>query len=185
MQKYYFLILLLWLSLAANAQTISLGTNAVDWVNLGTANVEVGISVGQHFSITTGGRYNPWSFSSKRHDAPMHNNVKVAYAGARYWPWYVFSGWWVGVKGQYEQFMQGGFWRPMLEVGTAIGAGLSGGYTWMLHKHLNLEFGIGMWGGRYTDYSKYQCSDCVDLITSGPRNFLRFDDLVIALVYVF
>ena len=159
MQKYYFLILLLWLSLAANAQTISLGTNAVDWVNLGTANVEVGISVGQHFSITTGGRYNPWSFSSKRHDAPMHNNVKVAYAGARYWPWYVFSGWWVGVKGQYEQFMQGGFWRPMLEEGTAIGAGLSGGYTWMLHKHLNLEFGIGMWGGRYTDYSRYQCSD--------------------------
>ncbi|MBQ1647100.1 MAG: DUF3575 domain-containing protein [Bacteroidales bacterium] len=185
MQKFYFIILLLWLSLAANAQTISLGTNAVDWVNLGTANVEVGISVGQHFSIITGGRYNPWTFNSKRHDAPMHNNVKVAYAGARYWPWYVFSGWWVGLKGQYEQFMQGGFWRPMLEEGTAIGAGLSGGYTWMLHKHLNLEFGIGMWGGRYTDYSKYQCSDCVDLITSGPRNFLRFDDLVIALVYVF
>jgi hypothetical protein len=185
MQKLYSLIVLLGLCLAANAQTISIGTNAVDWVNLGTANIEIGLSVGQHFSVVTGGRYNPWSFNSQRHEVPMHNNVKVAYAGVRYWPWYVFSGWWVGLKGQYEQFMQGGFWRPMLEEGTAVGGALSGGYTWMLHKHLNLEFGLGLAAGRYTDYSRYQCSDCVDLITTGPRNFLKFDDLVIAIVYVF
>jgi hypothetical protein len=185
MRKYYFIIVLLFFCTAARAQHVAIGTNAVDWVNLGTANIEVGLSIGQHFSISTGGRYNPWTFYSKRQDLPMHNNVKVAYAGVRYWPWYVFSGWWVGLKGQYEQFMQGGFWRPMLEEGTAVGAGLSGGYTWMVHKHLNLEFGLGLVGGRYTDYARYKCSDCVDLITSGPRNFLKIDDLVIALVYVF
>ena len=185
MRKFILIFALSCLCVLARSQTVSVGTNAVDWINLGTANIEIGLSVGQHFSVVTGGRYNPWSFYSKHNELPMHNNVKVAYAGVRYWPWYVFSGWWFGLKGQYQQFMQGGIWRPMLEEGTAVGAGLSAGYTWMLHKHLNMEFGLGFVGGRYTDYSKYQCSDCVDLITTGPRNFLNFDDLVISLVYVF
>lgn len=185
MRKTILLICILLISLTGKAQHVAIGTNAVDWINLGTANIEAGISVGQHFSAFAGGRYNPWLFYSARHDTPVHNNVKNAYLGVRYWPWYVYSGWWVGIKGQYEQFLEGGLWRPMLEEGTAVGGGLSAGYTLMIHKHINFEVGMGLWGGRYTDYSRYQCSDCTSLITSGPRNFLAFDDLIIAFVYVF
>lgn len=179
------LFVLLVLSIPVHAQKVGVGTNLADWVNLGTANLEAGLSVGQHFSVFVGGRFNPWTFYSNRRDEPMHNNVKNAYAGVRFWPWYVYSGWWVGAKGQYEQFMEGGFWRPILEEGTAVGGGLSGGYTLMIHKNINLEFGVGFWGGRYTDYTKYQCSGCTDIITAGPRNFIKLDDLVFAIVYVF
>ena len=185
MRKTLLIAFLALICTTAGAQKVAVGTNVVDWVNLGTANIEAGLSIGQHFSAFVGGRYNPWSFDNTRQNVPMRNNVKNAYIGMRYWPWYIYSGWWVALKGQYEQFMEGGFWRPIMEEGTAIGAGLSGGYTIMLHKNLNMEFGIGLWGGRYTDYSKYQCTDCLDLITAGPRNFLQFDDLVIAFVYVF
>ena len=182
------LILTVFLALAgtiASAQKVAVGTNLVDWANLGTANIEAGLSIGQHFSTFVGGRYNPWNFDSEQHGNDMRANVRNAYVGVRYWPWYIYSGWWIALKGQYEQFLEGGLWRPIVEEGTAIGAGLSGGYTVMIHKNINLEFGIGLWGGQYTDYTKYQCFDCLDIITSGPRKFLKFDDLVIAFVYVF
>lgn len=169
----------------ARAQKVSVSTNIADWAYLGTANLEAGLSLGQHFSAFAGGRYNPWISHVDKRSLPMYNQMKNGYAGVRFWPWYVYSGWWIGCKGQYEQFKKGGVWRPILEEGTAIGAGLSGGYTIMIHKHLNLEFGIGGWGGRYTQYNKYQCADCEDLVTSGPRYFLKFDDLIFALVYVF
>ena len=39
-------------------------------------------------------------------------------AGARWWPWYVFSGWWVGLKGQYSDYVKTGVWRPALEEGN-------------------------------------------------------------------
>ena len=185
MQKYCLIAILLLFCFSASGQKVAIGTNVADWANLGTANMEAGLSVGRHFSAMVGGRFNPWTMYSKHHESPMRNNVKNAYLGVRYWPWYVYSGWWFGLKGQYEQFLEGGIWRPIMEEGTAIGAGLSGGYTMMVHKKINLEFGIGFWGGRYTDYSKYQCAECTDLITSGPRNFLKFDNLTLAIVYVF
>ena len=178
-------LLVLFISVGAHAQKVAIGTNVVDWAYLGTANIESGVSIGQHFSAFVGGRFNPWPFYSERRDKEMYNSVRNAYVGMRYWPWYVYSGWWVALKGQYEQFMTGGIWRPIVESGTAIGAGLSGGYTVMLHKNINLEFGMGVKGGRYLDYTRYQCSDCQEIITSGSRNFFQMDNLVIAFVYVF
>lgn len=134
------------------AQQISLGTNLVDWGNLGTANLELGVSVGQHFSLMAGGRYNPWTMNSKKHDQLMQNHKQTAYLGVRYWPWYVNSGWWFAAKGQYSRTSNCGVWRPDRVDATAFGGGLSGGYTLMLRKHLNLDMGIGAWAGKYTDY---------------------------------
>lgn len=185
MKKFLIVLILSVCCLRVGAQSFQIGTNFADWANLGTANLEMGVSVGQHFSLMAGGRYNPWTMTSKRHDCIVKNQQQTGYLGLKFWPWYVYSGWWLGAKGQYSKICNTGVWRPDLEEGTAVGGGLSGGYAVMIGKHLNLDFGIGMWAGKYLDYARYECSDCLDLITSGPRGFLLLDDLTISFSFIF
>ena len=45
--------------LPATAQQWSVGTNAVDWLNFGTLNVEASAAVAQHISVNASARYNP------------------------------------------------------------------------------------------------------------------------------
>lgn len=147
----YFLIVLLF---AANprqafAQNVAISTNAVDWLNFGTVNLSVGVDVARHFSLEAGARYNPWSFS-KSSGLAIRNQQTTAFAGVRFWPWYIFSGWWIAARCQYSRFSDTGIWRYALNEGTALGAGLSFGYTLMISKHFNLEFGAGVWGGEIT-----------------------------------
>ena len=54
----------------------------------------------------------------------------------------------------------------------------------MLRKHLNLEFGLGMWAG-YDSFSTYDCPVCGVTIDSGKKFFLLPSELVMALTYVF
>lgn len=166
------------------AQRVSLSTNLTDWANFGTANLEAGLSVSQHFSILAGGHYNPWTFATKT-DYDMINQQTTGYVGARYWPWYVNSGWWIGAKAQYSDARRSGIWRPALEEMKSVGGGISFGYTIMLHKNLNLEFGAGAWGGRHLDYTLYECPKCMRVRKTGPRNFIAMDDVSISLMCVF
>lgn len=178
------LLLLSGLFTDVRAQKVSLSTNFVDWAYLGTANIEAGISLSQHFSLAIGGKVNPWEFHTpKGYD--MYDKQYTAYAGVRYWPWYVFSGWWLEAKTQYKMFSRTGLWRPALEQGTSIGAGLSFGYTIMLHQNLNLELGAGIWGGRHLEYNLYECPRCMSVRDSGPRNFITADKLSVSLTYIF
>ena len=101
------------------AQKISIGTNLVDWANLGTANLEFGASVSQHFSLMAGAQYNPWELKTPK-GFEMYNRQTTGYIGTRYWPWYVFSGWWAGAKVQYSSFSKTGLWRAALEEGKSI-----------------------------------------------------------------
>jgi hypothetical protein len=125
------ILILLGTGMAARAQKVSLNTDLVDWGYFGTINLEAGFSVSQHFSLMAGARYNPWEFKT-RLDKDMYKKQITEYVGARWWPWYVYSGWWVGAKVQHSYFSETGMWRPALENKQAIGAGLSGGYTLML-----------------------------------------------------
>lgn len=168
----------------SDAQKISLETNIVEWANLGTVNLECGVSVSRHFSVIAGTKYNPWTFN-KTDGYPMYNQQTTGYAGVRYWPWYVFSGWWIGAKGQYRNYSKTGIWRPSLETGSIIGAGLSFGYTLMLHKSLNIEFGAGCFAGRQIKYTLYECPKCMDVRDIGPRNYIGLDDVSISLMYLF
>ena len=47
-----------------SAQEVSLSTNLLDWANLGTANLQAGISFSRHLSLHAGARYNKWDFGS-------------------------------------------------------------------------------------------------------------------------
>lgn len=164
---------------------MSLSTDLVDWANFGTANLEAGVSLHQHFSVHAGAKYNPWSFKTHNLGLALYNKQTTAYAGFRYWPWYVLSGWWLGAQAQYTDYAETGVWRHALDTGKAIGGGVSFGYTLMLHENLNLEFGAGVWAGRRFEHTLYCCPDCMKVRESGPGNFVALNDISISLMYVF
>lgn len=167
------------------ATPVSLSTDIVDWANFGTINLEAGAGLGRHLSVTAGAKYNPWSFKTQKLGLQLYNKQTTAYAGLRYWPWYVFSGWWIGAQTQYTQYAETGIWRHALDTGSAVGGGLSLGYTLMLHEKLNLEFGAGAWAGRRYKHTLYCCPECMDVRESGPSNFIALNDISVALMYVF
>lgn len=168
-----------------NAQTFSIASNIADWAYLGTINLEGGMGVARRLSVSLGGKLNLWHFDDKKNNVVIQDQRETAYLGIKFWPWYVYSGWWVGAKGQYEKRISSNVWRPALENSTAIGGVLSTGYAIMLNKHLNIDFGVGAFGGRYIDYTLYRCSDCKEIRQQGPRNFIRFDDILITMTYIF
>lgn len=177
-------LFLITISMTADAQKVSLGTDAIQWANFGTANLEMGISVHQHFSLSLGGRYNPWDFHTSS-GLLMRNQQTSGYLSMRYWPWYVYSGWWLGLKAQYADYSRTGVWRHALEEGQRVGGGLSFGYTVMLSEHFNLEVGAGVWGGRSLKYTLYECPICMDVRQLGPRNFVEIDNVSLSVFYVF
>lgn len=178
------------------AQMVSVSTNAVEWANLGTVNGELGVSVAQHFSIHAGMRYNNWTFRKgnpeDRYFDPegdsdrQFENRKQAYSlGMRWWPWYVYSGWWFYGRGQYMEYNRGGFLgQRQAEEGDAFGGGVGMGYSHMLSRNLNLEFGAGLWGG-VTKYVVYKCPTCGYVVESGEKFFVLPDDVFVSLVLVF
>ena len=168
----------------APAQKVSVSTNMLEWGNFGTMNADVGVSISQHFSLFAGGRYNPWSFQAKS-SMPIYNKQTTGYVGVRYWPWYVWSGWWVSAKVRYTQFSETGVLRPKLFEGRSIGAGLAFGYTWMLSEHFNIEVGGGAWAGRHLEFAQYRTVRSMELQDSGPRNFAFIDEMSLSLMYVF
>lgn len=168
-----------------HAQKVTIGTDFLQWGNFGTANIEAGFALSQHFSLSAGARYNPWEFKTDNPHLLMQNQQQTYHAGLRFWPWYVFSGWWFGVKAQYQSFCRSGVWRPALETGRGIGGGLSAGYTLMLTKSLNMEFGAGVWGGRLLERTLYDCPLCLNIREQGAKNFINIDNISVSLYYIF
>lgn len=171
-------------SAAANAQKFSIGTNLVQWANLITYNGELGFSVSRHFSVTAGGRFNNTQIDHLDKHYIVQNKQTTFFGGMRYWPWYVNSGLWVGGKLQYQEYAQSGIWRSALEKGRRAGVGASVGYTLMLTKHLNLEFGACLWGGYAMKYTLYDCPICLNIRENGGKFFAGLDDISISLILV-
>lgn len=170
------------LPLLAGAQQFSLSTNTVDYANFGTVNAEASAAVARHFSVNAGVRYNPWSFG--KDDGRMQNKAITASAGFRWWPWNIYSGWWTGARAQWEQYNRGGIRSPETEEGDAYGAALSAGYSLMLHRNFNLDFGIGIWGG-YKTYTVYRCPTCGKVMDEGGKLFVMPSDLLVSLMFTF
>ena len=111
-------------------------------------------------------------------------NFQLYAAGVRFWPWHVFSGWWIGGKVQYQEYNRGGIRSAVTDEGDRYGAGLSAGFTYMLHPHLNVSVGAGVWGG-FQRYTIYSCPVCGVTEESGEKTFLLPNDLALTLSYVF
>ena len=168
----------------ALAQRFAVGTNAVDWISLGTINAEASIAVSQHVSVHVGAELNPWTFKAGDKETQFEARQNSYWAGARWWPWHVYSGWWAGGDLRYSVYNLGGVIRRETEEGDAFGGGIGLGYTYMLHKNWNIEFGGGIWAGS-TKYVGYRCTNCGSITDQGKKFFILPDDIMVSIVYVF
>lgn len=168
----------------ADAQKVSVSTNMLTWANMGTANVDANVSVSKHFTLFAGAKYNPWEIRTKSQVTLMNQQI-TGYLGAKYWPWHVYSGWWIGAKAQFQDFDQAGLWSQNLVSGKALGLGLSAGYSIMISEHINLDLGIGGWGGRVLNYVGYKDLGGIEAATKGSRNFVFLDNMIVAFAYIF
>ena len=130
------------------------------------------MSVSDHITVNAGFVANPWQMTTPTF-VNLRNRQYGGYVGAKYWPWHTFSEWWVGAKVQYKNFEQVGLLSSELMSGDALGAGLSAGYSMMIAENVNLDFGLGFWGGRLLRF------------TEGPRNFIFLDSISVSVAYIF
>ena len=171
-------------AVSANAQNLSISTNLIDYASLCTLNLESSYAVSQHWSISASARYNPFTFNKGDADNQFQYRQQSYALGARFWPWHSFSGWWISGKVRYQEYNWGGILSRETEEGDKVGLGLSGGYTYMISRHFNVEFGLGAWAGRAW-YKKYSCPVCGLTVDNGRKWFLFPDDFMISFAYVF
>lgn len=166
-----FLMMLLFCQ-GTSAQQFALSTNAASWADGLTLNLDASYAVARHWSIEAGARYNPFTASSKQ---------RAFDVGARFWPWYTYSGWWMSSHAKYQEYS-----RTLSRTyeGDRVGGTLAAGYSKMLGKHLNLDMGLGVWGG-YETFREYRCETCGQVLNGGARFFILPDDIIIAVTYVF
>ena len=170
------------LPLCGRAQDFSLSTNVVDYANMATVNLQLGMGISRHWSVDAGVKYNPFSFG--KDEAMKLHRQKLYSAGMRFWPWHIFSGWWLGGKLQYQEFNTGGITSVVTSQGDRYGGSLSGGYTYMISPHLNVEVGVGFWSG-YEVFTSYACQKCGRIVDSGQKFFIKPNDLMLSLSFIF
>lgn len=171
--------------ITAKAQKWSLATNILDYANFLTLNAEAGVSVHKNWSIAVQCRYNPFSFGTGLNDAGSVYNRKLAVAaGARYWPFFVYSGFYYGGKLQWSRYSQGGIFSMKSTEGDAVGLGLNAGYSLIVSRHFNIEFGVGFWFG-WSRYREYDSPVCGKRTGEGRRMFIAPNDIQINLLYNF
>ena len=184
MKRIFLAAVLLLCSLPAlRAQRFSVGTNAVDWLSLGTLNAEASLALSQRYSIHVGTELNPWTFHAGDRDRQVQMRQNSYWAGMRWWPWHVYSGWWAGADLRYSVYNGGGLIRREAEEGSAYGIGLYGGYSIMLNEYWNLDLGGGIWGG-YKRYTRYACPLCGVTLDEGEKAFI-LPDARIAIQLIF
>lgn len=88
------------------------------------------------------------------------------------------------MKAQYQEYNRGGISSPETREGDRFGAGLSGGYTYMLGRHFNIEAGAGVWGGA-DKYTVYSCPTCGRTLDKGNKTFVMLNEVLLSLTYVF
>ena len=161
----------------------SISTNAVDWACLLTANASAQFSVARHFTLEAQARWNPWTFN-KTSEAQLQSRQRSFSLGARWRPWYTYSGWWMAARGQYKEYNYGGIGSMETEEGDAAGFVLSGGFSLQIKKWLNIDIGGGFWGG-YKKYVRYACPYCGRRTDQGEKAFILPDELLISAMFIF
>lgn len=182
--KIIITLLLIALPIFCSAQDWSVSTNAMDYVNLGTMNAEASMATGRHISINASARINPWTFHKGDPSKQMQNRQQTYAVGVRYWPWHIYSGWWMSGMAQYQEYNRGGIISATTEEGDAYGLSIGAGYSLMLHEHWNLDFGLSLWGGQKT-FVTYACPSCGKITDKGAKWFFMPNDLRVSIAYIF
>lgn len=182
MNKLLFIILFLFAGVELAGQELAVSTNLVEYVNLGTMNLDASYGFARHWSVEAGVKYNPFSFGEGE-DA-LQNRQRAISAGAKYWPWHIFSGWWVAGHVRYQEYNAGGLVSAETSEGDRFGSAVQVGYTFMVSRHFNLNLGAGIWAGRDV-YKVYACPSCGRILDHGSKFFVLPSDIIVALAYIF
>ena len=168
----------------------AISTNLVDYLD-GTINLEAQYAVARHWTLDARVATNTHSYGK----ADMQDQKQFVALGARYWPWYTYSGWWFRADAQVQTYHTAGLpckWCGIVEDasiperGNAYGAGLSLGYSWMLTKWLNLDFSTGLWGGLKT-FAQYTTPTFQTPTTTAyqTKAFYGVNNLTLGMMIVF
>lgn len=161
---------------------LALSSNLFDWGYFLTPNISVQMAVGRHWTIIAEGKYNNWSFNDESIDNRMRQARQEYSAGFRWWGWYTYTGWWAGSRIMYREYSGNRVlihnisdWgnRFIKEEGDAFGLVLSGGYSFQITRWLDIDLGLGIWGG-YTLYKQYS-GEADGTGSVCPRYGLRTD----------
>ncbi len=182
MRRFFFTIIAFIFTFPLSAQQWAMSTNLAGWAGFGTMNVEAAYSPAQHWTVDAGVKYNPFTFG--KDDSQFQQRQQTWWAGARWWPWHSYAGWWVSAKLQYQEYNVGGLVSDKTEEGDKVGLGATAGYTYMLGPHLNLEFGLGLWSG-WKWYTVYACPKCGMTVDGGKKAFVLPNDFMISISYIF
>lgn len=169
---------------AARSGGFSVSVNLLGYAWLGTLNAEASYAFDRNWTVNAGAEYNPWTFNASDRSRQFQSRQQSYSAGVRFWPWHVYSGWWISGKAIYQEYNMGGIISRRTEEGDSAGAGFSAGYTHMLGKHFNIEFGAGFWTG-VKWYTVYSCPTCGRTLDSGVKAFILPRDISISFSYVF
>ena len=184
MKRLCLCLVLLSLTSLCTARRFGISVNLLDYARLGTLNIDASYAASRHWSVGAGARYNPFTFHEGDPERQFQYRQQSYAVGARYWLWHTWSGWWFASKARYQEYNAGGLGTRETEEGDRAGAGLYVGYTHMLAPYLNMEFGLGFWGGM-SWYTRYSCPTCGMTLDKGSEYFVRPDDFMISVVYVF
>lgn len=183
MRKVIIGLALLCAVVPAGAQRWSASSNVADLARLGTLNAEVSYSVARHWSIAAGAKYNPFTYGGSGADR-FQSRQRLFNISGRFWPWHVWSGWWMAGKLQYQEYNRGGLRGPETEEGDRLGGALSGGFAYMLTPHVNLDFGFGLWTG-YSKSVTYACPECGRKLSENSGIFILPDDILVSVALIF
>ncbi len=182
MKKVLFIIILSFIITTLKAQKLSFGTNIAQNVNLITLNAEASVSLSRHYSISLSARYNPWRYNI---NGSIYQNKQRTFSfETRYWPWYVFSGWWLSSGIQYKEYSQMGIFSSYRYEGDKYSVLLGLGYTYMLSSHFNLDIGLKLYSG-FDKYRKYDAACCGFTVDRKQGLFVGLDDIIVGIGYVF
>lgn len=162
----------------------ALSTNLLGYADLLTLNFELQYAFGRHWSLDMAGKFNGLTLK-KDTEGQLMDRKSVASVGAKYWPWYVFSGWWVSGFMRTESFSRSNLTKTMgFRSGDSYGAGISAGYALILTKWFNLDFGVGAWGG-YRTTSTYEFPDLEHSTGRTSKGFIDVADITVSAMFVF
>lgn len=184
MTKKTVLILFLMLPLTSYGQKWAFSTNILDYANFLTLNGDISYSVHKNWTVCLSGRYNPFVFNSDHSIGQLQNKTVTIAAGTRYWPFFVYSGFYIGTRFRWSVFNTGGILSEITYQGYAAGAGINAGYSLLLTRFMNMEFGIGAWTG-WTRYSEYAAPGCGKLLGTESEWFIMPDEVRVSLLFTF
>lgn len=165
------------------AQKFSIGTNVLSYANFLTTNLEMSYAVSRNWTVFAQGKYNPWTFNEGTKDQMQNRQLSFA-VGTKYYPWMIYTGWYASAQLQYTKYNTGGIIKSDTYEGEVYGLGIGAGYSWLLSKHWNIDFGIGLLVGP-NSYVKYACPKCGRMEEKAKKIYVGPNNLLVQLTYMF